>query len=296
MKVALATCAAIADGWEDDRLLAEALRSRGVDAGFAVWDDAAIDWDRFDRVLIRSTWDYMRRRAEFVAWARSLGERLDNPAQIVEWNSDKRYLADLEAAGVPTVATRFVEPGAAPPTLEGEVVIKPTVSAGARDTGRFGPAHHDDARVLLARLWSAGRTAMVQPYLRSVEGRGETAIVVIEGDESHVLRKRAVLGADREAPLRDDELGAAEAMYEPDLVQAGSAADPERGVAAAVLEHLTERFGEAPLYARVDMLYGGRGEPVLLELELVEPALYMGTAPGSEQRLADALLRRAGRA
>ena len=296
MRIALATCAALPEGWEDDRLLAAALRSRGADSSFVVWDDPAIDWEAFDRILIRSTWDYTTRRDDFVGWARSLGNRIDNPAQIVEWNIDKLYLADLAAAGVPTVATRFVAPGDPVPALEGEVVVKPTVSAGARDTGRFTPAHHDEARALLARLSAAGRTAMLQPYLASVEERGETAIVAIEGEESHALRKRAVLEADREAPLRDDELGAAEAMYEPDLVQAGSAADPERAVAAAVLEHLTERFGEAPLYARVDMLAGDRAEPVLLELEVVEPALYMATAPGSEARLAEALLRRAAAA
>lgn len=295
MRVALATCAAVPEGWEDEKLVAAALTSRGAEPSLVVWDDPEVGWGAFDRVLIRSTWDYTHRRAEFVDWARALEDRLDNPAPLVEWNSDKHYLADLEAAGVPTVPTRFVEPGDPPPALDGEVVVKPAVSAGARDTGRFGPANHDAARALLARLGSAGRAAMVQPYLGSVEARGETAIVAIDGAESHVLRKRAVLGADREAPLRDDELGAAEAMYEPDLVQAGSANEPERGVAAAILEHLTERFGVAPLYARIDMLTGADGEPVLLELELVEPALYMSTAPGSEARLAEALLRR-GRA
>jgi hypothetical protein len=296
VKIALATCAAVPEGWEDETLLAEALRSRGAAPSFVVWDDPGADWEAFDRVLIRSTWDYTHRRADFIEWARSLGDRLDNPAPLVEWNSDKRYLADLEAAGVPTISTRFAEPGDPPPDLEGEVVVKPTVSAGARDTGRFAPAHHDRARALLSRLAAAGRTAMVQPYMDSVEGRGETAIVAIEGSESHVLRKRAVLGADREAPLRDDELGAAEAMYAPDLVGAGSAEEGDRAVATLVLDWLRKRFGAAPLYARVDMLGGDREEPVLLELELVEPALYFGTAPGSEARLAEGLLRRAGTA
>lgn len=296
MKIALATCAALPDGWGDDLLLANSLRSRGAEASFAIWDDPEADWEAFDRVLIRSTWDYMQRRGEFVKWTRSLGERLDNPAALIEWNSDKRYLADLEQAGVPTVATRFVRPGDPQTELEGEVVVKPTVSAGARDTGRFAPARHDGARALLARLSASGRTAMIQPYLGSVEDRGETAIVAIAGSESHVLRKRAVLAADREAPIRDDELGAAEAMYEPDLVRAGSAEDAERALAAAVLDRLEARFGEAPLYARIDMLAGDRGEPVLLELELVEPALYMSTSPGSEARLAEAVLRRAGAA
>lgn len=294
MKIALVTCAALSDGWEDDRLLAEALRARGAEARFAVWDDPGVDWDAFDRAVIRSTWDYTHRRDDFLRWARSLGERLDNPAAVVEWNSDKRNLADLEAAGVPTVPTRFVAPGDPLPGLDGEVVVKPTVSAGARDTGRFGPAHHAAATSLIERLLSQGRVAMVQPYLGSVEERGETAIVAVEGAESHVLRKRAVLGPGREAPLRDDAIGAAEAMYDPELVVAGEAGDGERAVAGAVLAELERRFGAPPLYARVDTLPGRDGRPLLLELEVVEPSLYMATAPGSEERIAEAILRRAG--
>jgi hypothetical protein len=294
VRIALATCDALPDGWDDDRLLADALRSRGAEAEFVSWDDSAAQWASFDRVVIRSTWDYTRRREEFLTWARSIGSRLDNPAEIVEWNSDKRYLGDLGQSGVPTVATRYVGPGDPLPDLQGEVVVKPTISAGARDTGRFRPDHHDRALALLKRLRSEGRTAMVQPYLASVEGRGETAIVAYEGQESHVLRKRAVLGPDSEAPLREDALGAAEAMFEPDLVEGGSAGDDEREVARAVLGELEQRFGAPPLYARVDLLAAESGAPVLLELEVVEPSLYMGTAPGSETRLAEAILQRAG--
>jgi hypothetical protein len=295
ISVALATCAALPDGWEDDRLLADELRSRGAGPEFAVWDDAAVDWSSFDRVVIRSTWDYMGRREEFIAWARSIGARLDNPAPVLEWNSDKRYLSELAASGVPTVPTRFVEPGDPVPALEGEVVVKPTISAGARDTGRFGSPHHAAASALIERLQAGGRTAMVQPYLGSVEGRGETAIVSIDGTESHVLRKGAVLRPDEEAPLRDDSLGAAEAMYDPGLVEAGHATAAERQVSGAVGEELVARFGAAPLYARVDVLGGEDGEPVLLELEVVEPTLYMATAPGSAARVANAILRRTRR-
>jgi hypothetical protein len=294
MRIGLATCAALPDGWEDDRRLAGAFAELGAESSFAVWDDPGAGWKSFDRVLIRSTWDYTAKRAEFVAWARSLDGRIDNPPPVIEWNSDKRYLADLAAKGIPTVSTTFVEPGDPLPELEGEVVVKPTISAGARDTGRFSPAHHGDARALVARLGEAGRTAMVQPYLGSVERNGETAIVCVAGEESHVLRKGVVLGPDSEAPIREDELGAAEAMFAPELVQAGSADEAERRLAGRVLEDLAERFGEAPLYARVDMLAAGNGEPVLLELEVVEPSLYFDTAPGSERRLAEALLLRAG--
>ena len=288
----MATCAALPDGWPDDRLLAAALRKRGAEVRFGVWDDPGFDWSGFESVLIRSTWDYTLDRDRFLAWAWSLEGRLDNPPAIVEWNSDKHYLADLAAAGIAAVPTVYVKPGEAGPELAGEVVVKPAVSAGARDTGRFSPAAHGQARKLIGRLQSEGRTAMVQPYLSSVEGDGETAIVFIAGTESHALRKDVVLGPDEEAPLADHELRAAEAMFREELVVAATAGDAERELAAAVLETLGSRFGAPPLYARVDMLFAAGGEPVLLELEAVEPSLYFEQAPGSAERFADSVLQR----
>ena len=289
MRIALATCAPLADGVPDDRLLLDALRERGADARFAVWSDAAIDWAGYGRVVIRSTWDYTRRRDEFLAWADAVGDRLRNPPAVVRWNSDKRYLGDLVAAGVPVVPTTFAGPDDPEPPLDGEVVVKPTISAGARDTGRFGPASHDAARALLARLRGQGRTAMVQPYLSTVDQDGETALVFVAGELSHALRKRAVLAPDQEAPLRDDAVGAAEVMWRDDLVDAARANGAELAAAEAVLRFLGHRFGEAPLYMRVDLLADPSGQPVVLEIESVEPALYLSTAPGAAERLADAV-------
>jgi len=207
---------------------------------------------------------------------------------VLRWNSDKRYLADLEEAGLPVVATEFVGPSDPIPDLEGEVVVKPTISAGARDTGRFSSCAHAGALALVARVRGEGRTAMIQPYLPAVEVHGETAIVFFAGEPSHVLRKGAVLGADEEAPLSGEGVHTAQVMWDPELVVAGQADDAECELARAVSAHLTERFGEPPLYARVDMLPGPDGEPVLLELEAVEPCLYLRTAPGAAERLAAA--------
>src|SRR4051794_20261937 len=111
MRVALATCAPMPDGAPDDQLVAAALRDLGVRSEFAVWDDATVEWDAYDRVVIRSTWDYTRRRDEFLAWADGRGERLRNRADLVRWNSDKRYLEDLADAGLPVVPTLFAAPG-----------------------------------------------------------------------------------------------------------------------------------------------------------------------------------------
>lgn len=290
MRVGLATCAALPDGWPDDHSLARALGLRGVDACLKVWDEVGVDWDRFDLVLIRSTWDYTEKRDAFLRWAERLGQRLRNPPSLVRWNSDKRYFADLEAAGPPVVPTRFVEPGAEPPVLGGEVVIKPVVSAGARDTGRFGEEARPAADSLLCRLGEKGRTAMVQPYLPAVDSEGETAIVFFGGSESHVLRKRAVLCPDEEAPIREQGIAAAEVMFDDGLVGPGSASAEQEQVARRVVEWLRQRFETAPLYARVDLVPGPGGEPVLLELEAVEPNFYLATSIGAAERLASAVL------
>lgn len=294
MRVALATCAALPDGWPDDHLLAAALRRHGVEVRFAVWDDPAVGWGSFDLVLIRSTWDYTERREEFVVWAEAVGGRLRNPPPVVRWNSDKRYLAELESDGVPVVPTRIVEPGDRPPELRGEVVVKPTVSAGARATGRFGEAAHDEGLALLARLGEAGRPAMVQPYLAGVDAVGETALVCFGGRVSHVLRKRAVLRPDEVAPIRTEGIAAAEAMFDDDLVRPGHSSDQQQEVASRVLEWMARRFGGPPLYARVDVVPAPDGDPVLLELEAVEPNFYLTTSEGAAERLASAVLDEAG--
>lgn len=282
MRVAFATCSALPDGWQGDH---EAARLAGAE--YRCWDDPEVDWEAYDRVVIRSTWDYTWQVEEFVAWGRRVGEqRLRNAPALIAFNADKRYLAAL---GVPMVATSFVAPGDPPPQLTGEVVVKPNVSAGARNTGRFGPAATAQALSLIERIHASGRVALVQRYVRSVAERGESALVFIAGEHSHTLRKRAILRADEIAPASDHELGVARAMLEPDLVGAGAATARELSFARELIAELTARFG-TPLYARVDLLEGEDGEPLLLELEAVEPNLYLEHAPGAAQRLARAVL------
>jgi hypothetical protein len=284
-RIAIATCAALPDGFEDDR---EAVALLG--GQYAAWNDDGVDWQDFDRVLIRSTWDYTSNRAEFVRWAHSVGAgRLLNAPALVEWNSDKSYLREIDA---PTVPTTFVGPGDPVPGLRGEVVVKPTVSAGAVDTGRFRPSHHDRARDLVQRITDSGRTAMIQPYLDGIGTKGETALVFIDGELSHVLHKKPVLRPNEIAPLAEavGSVVAAAAMFDPDLVTAGKAESAQIAVAERVVGQVADRFG-VPTFARVDLVPGPDGEPILLELEAVEPCLYLDTAPGAAARLADAVLR-----
>jgi len=283
VRVAFATCSALPDGWDDDHPAA-----RVLGAEFRTWDDPRVDWAVFDRVVIRSAWDYTTRVDEFLAWCDAMGpQRLRNAPGLVAFNADKRYLADLRA---PTVATEFVGPQAAQPQLEGEVVVKPNISAGARDTGRFGPSAHGEAHALIARIQASGRVALVQPYMAAVDERGETALVFLAGKLSHVLRKRAVLAPDEEAPLADGELAPAAVMLRDDLVTSGVADRAEQALAQRVIGEISERFGGAPLYARVDLVTDLHGQPALLELEAIEPELYLRASPGASERMAAAVL------
>ena len=290
MRIAIATCAALPAQFDDDRRLIEALEQRGADAVHAVWDDPAVRWQEFDKVIIRTTWDYPRKHAAFLAWADALDGRLENPARVVRWNSDKHHLADLTAAGVPTVPTRFIDPGSELGPLAGEVVVKPSVSVGGRLTGRFGPATHDEAHRLVARHHAEGRSSLVQAYLPSVEAKGETALVFLAGEFHHAAHKRAVLRPDEMAPMRDDEIGGAEVMYGPDIVEPGRGTDREIAVGRHAIAYLKERFDVAPLYARVDVVDDERGDPVVLEFEAVEPNLFLGFSESAADRLAEAIL------
>ncbi len=293
MRVAIASFADLPPEFADDAVLADAVAERGAEVVSIPWDDPAAAWDRFDAVVIRSTWDYTRRRDEYVAWAEAVGEHLHNSAPIVRWNSDKRYLADLADAGIPVVETTFVGPEDPRPDLDGEVVVKPTISAGGRDSGRFGPAAHDLAHGLIDAIQADGRTAMVQPFQDSVNTIGERAVLCIDGEPAHVLRKGAVLRPDEVAPTRDDALGAAETMYDPDLVVPARSSDDELALAHRVVAVVADRFDYLPLYARVDMVRDATGAPVLLELEAIEPNFYLSQVPESAGIVADAVIARA---
>jgi glutathione synthase/RimK-type ligase-like ATP-grasp enzyme len=282
--VALATCADLPEGDADERLLPPALAARGIESRWAVWDDPAVDWSSFALVVVRSTWDYTARRDEFLAWADGVA-RLANPAAVLRWNTDKRYLDDLASAGLPVVPTAFVVPGGPRPPLHGEVVVKPAVSGGSRDTGRFAPDRHREAHEHLTALGAAGRIAMLQPYLRSVDERGETALLHLGGELSHAIRKGAILrpGA---APLGAEDVEAG--LFAAENITPRTPTDAERGVAGAVMAWLGGRFGTL-LYARIDLVEGDDGEPRVLEVEVTEPSLFLGTSDGAPDRFAAAI-------
>ncbi|SCL19132.1 hypothetical protein GA0074692_0554 [Micromonospora pallida] len=286
-RVALVTCTDLPDLEPDDRLLLAPLAARGVRVDTVTWDDPGVDWPDYDLVVLRSTWDYIARRDEFVAWAATV-PRLANPADVVAWNTDKRYLDDLSAAGVPTVPTTWIAPGAPWRQPEqGEYVVKPAVGAGSLDSGRYDLADPDHRRLAadhLARLGAAGRTAMVQPYLSAVDTAGETALLFAGGPTgpvfSHAIRKGAMLtGPD----LPTGEL------FRPERIDPRTATPEQLAVAEKTLTAVPGGSGRL-LYARVDVIPGPDGSPVLVELELTEPSLFLGHTEGAADRFADAIV------
>jgi glutathione synthase/RimK-type ligase-like ATP-grasp enzyme len=287
MRIALATSSEFPDLYSDDQHLRAALRALGADAGPAVWDDPGQDWAAYDLVVVRSTWDYVPRHAAFVAWARSV-PRLANPAAVVAWNIDKTYLRGLAEAGLPVVPTAWV---GAPASLAavcespgwGDVVVKPTVSAGARDTLRCAAASAE-GQALLDRIVAGGRTAMVQPYLASVEEYGERSLLFAAGELTHAVRRNPALSLEGES------------RYDARLVDA---TEEEVSLAKAVLAEVAEVPGAGPeplLYARVDLVRDERGEPLLIELEVIEPQLFLRYSDPATRALAAATVARAGSA
>lgn len=268
------------EGWPllsaDDRRLPPELARGGLTAVPVVWSDPAVDWASFAALVLRSTWDYHLRFEAFTGWLRRLrsaGAPLWNPPDTALWNADKRYLADLEAAGVPVVPTAWVEGGAAVPDAlrrRGwpEAVVKPTRSATAWRTLRVRAG--DDAPAL-------GGPLMVQPFLPAIASDGEWSLVFVDGAYSHAVRKRPAAGDFR---VQEDFGGSTVAAPAPSSLVAAA----ERALAAV----------PGPwLYARVDGVRDGAGL-LLMELELLEPSLFLGHAPKAAARLARAIARVAG--
>jgi hypothetical protein len=292
MRIALATCATLPDWEVDDRPLHEALAVRGVEVVEPSWDDAGIDWASHDACLIRTTWDYAERRDEFVAWAEraAAAAPLFNPPDVVRWNTHKRYLSELEADGLRLAPTAWLERGE-PVDVRALVrergwtraFAKPCIGATARETLRFeaDEAGLAAAQAHLDRLLR-DEDVLLQAYLGSVETEGELSALFVDGELSHGVRKVPVPGDYRV----QDDFGAADGPHElePD----------ELALARGVLEAVEARFGSPLLYARVDWLRDDEGRPVLNELELVEPSLFLRHGPAAAERLADALLARLG--
>lgn len=285
-RIAIATCRGHDEFKTDEPLLREALSQHGIEAPSVVWDDPEADWARFGACLIRSTWDYHEKHDEFLDWTQEVeaAMALWNPAKLVEWNSSKAYLRELADAGVPTVPTVWLQPGDEADLealLESrgweEMVVKPTVDLGARNLKRV-PGDPRKVASAVARVLRRGE-AMLQPFLPSVETEGELSLIYIDGIHTHTVRKRPAPGDFRV----QGTWGGTATTEQP--------SPKEQAIGAEALAQLPD----PPLYARVDLVDDLEGQPALIELELIEPNLYLTEEPSTADQLAQAIAKRLSR-
>lgn len=296
--VTLATYERLPELTAEDRALAAALERRGVRVRAAVWSDRAA-WARDPGlVVVRSCWDYHLRLAEFEGWLerlRARGVAVRNPPGVIRWNARKRYLLDLAARGVSTLPTELLPfagsdalgaalaaRAAADPARWGDVVVKPAVSASAFLTVRVraddGAAGVADALRGFDAL-PAGAEVLVQPFAASVAEIGETSLVYLGGRFSHAVTKRPAAGDFR---VQEELGGSSRPAEAPAALVAWGAGvlDAAGALCGAAVPEIT--------YARVDVL--AEAAPRLMELELVEPSLFLRHAPGAAERFADAIV------
>lgn len=271
MKLRVATCMTLPEVDVDEAPLMAALAAAGIEAQLVAWDDPAADWDAHVPTIIRSTWNYALHIDAFLAWCERAQRAapLINPVDIIRANVRKRYLLQLGARGVPVVPTQLVEPGTTTMLPASRFVIKPEIGAGSLDTKVFDRSD-EAARAHLAHVTARG-AALVQPYVPSVEEYGERSVIWIDGELTHEIRKSPRFSGDDESvsgpfPITADE----------------------RAVAEAALAPYVDRI----LYGRVDLARDEAGQPMVMELELVEPSLFFSRHPPALDRYIAGLKRR----
>jgi len=282
MDVALVSCLRLPEPDPDDAPLRAALRDAGIRAATWAWDDPAADWSSARLAVLRSAWNYPRHHETFLRWAERAASftRLWNPVPVVRWNTHKGYLLDLQRRGIPVVPTELVPAGRPVPLARiraergwDDVVIKPAVAAASYRTLRVPPEDSAAGERHLRALVS-DRDALVQPYLRSVESYGERAVVWIDGAITHAVRKTP--------------------RFEGEEERVADEAVPVAPAEAAFAERVLQEVEGPLLYARIDQARGPEGEPLLMELELVEPSLYLGLFPDAMARFVTAIGRLLG--
>ncbi|HWG90443.1 MAG TPA: hypothetical protein VNZ52_06285, partial [Candidatus Thermoplasmatota archaeon] len=267
---------------EENLALVAALQAGGMAVDLIPWTRSGVAWDAYDLVVVRTTWDYWDRLEEFLRWIEQVGPRLRNSPRLVRWNARKEYLFELEARGVRLPPTAHLRKGdradlAALMRKRGwsEVVVKRLVGAGAAGQMRVRPGEEAAGQAHLDALLEVG-DVLVQPFLKRVESHGEYSVVVFDGVVSHAVQKVPVKGDYRAHPV----WGAATVPLSP------------------VPPHLAEfalttlrTLGERTLHARVDIVELDDGSPALMELEIMEPYLFLRECPGGLERFAEAIAR-----
>ncbi len=270
----------------------DALITRGLQVEIHNWDNAAVDWNRFTAAIVRSPWDYHRRYDEFVGWLDDVSRATDlyNSPEIVKWNLDKTYLAEMASAGIAVIPTFFIRTITdlenATDELQNlfcaDVVVKPTVSAGSNHTERFRH-DFDGATAFVEHILALGKAAMVQPYQKLIDDAAETALSYFNGEYSHAFRKGAILSTGTNVK---------NGLFVVEDISQRDASDAQLHLGDVVMSFLQGRFGESPLYARVDMVPNEQGEPIIMEVEMAEPSFFFHTAPEAAQLFAEAVVAR----
>ena len=285
--VALVTCTEALGFDYDMQLLLEAVTAQGLLVREVSWDDETIDWSSFDLVVIRSTWDYHRRYEQFMKWVSDVSSvtTLRNAQEVIRWNTDKHYLSEIEKSGLPVVPTAFANSTTDDWLAElerlillGDVVVKPTISAGSNDTERHSSI--ESASVHISSLLNAGRAVMLQPYLIGIESEDETGLVFLDGIYSHAFAKGALLAAEKNM---------SGGLYAEERIASREATSEQLLIGERTINWLTQRFGKL-LYARVDLVPGSAG-PTIMEIELTEPSLYLALHPAAAEQLAKNISR-----
>ncbi|NLC98759.1 MAG: hypothetical protein GX678_06760, partial [Actinomycetales bacterium] len=278
MDIALVSSAADHAGDTDLPQLISAAEAAGHTARIAIWDDPNVDWSVFDVVAIRSCWDYTTRRDEFVSWCQSVGDHLVNSARVIEWNSDKIYLSDLADAGISIIPTIWDAKSMSDLGEHRSWVVKPTISSGSANTAHWTTA--EAAAAHSNELLATGRHTMTQPYVASIDTVGEFANYFFSGEYSHTVRKPALLEADQ-TPAEAASFPGGLRVVEIDQTILEFSHE-----VIAVAERVT---GERLIQARVDVVLDDAGQPMLMELELVEPALFIDFVPKAAETYIEAI-------
>lgn len=299
-RVTLATSADMPNLYSDEEGILDALAERDCDPQIKQWDDPDVDWEDAGLVVVRSVSDYATRRDEFLEWSKAVPRILNHP-DILDWNSDKHYLKVLnEKYGLPVIPTTWLETEdnltkhrvhSRFPALQ-NFVIKPAVSSGLRDIGRYtavDPASRRAAVTHVMDLLNEGRSVMLQRYQEAIDKHGEITLVFFNGLVSHSVEKKAML---HPSQVTD------EAMHET-LVQAREATPEEwrwgEQIRAALHAYVKERMGrdEQFLFNRVDVVPDGEGSFMVMEVGLVDAQLYLDSSPEAMKNFADAISVRA---
>ncbi|WP_143230212.1 ATP-grasp domain-containing protein [Boudabousia marimammalium] len=300
--VNLVTSANQPDLDEDSRHLIPALETRGMEVRVVRWDDPSVDWENAAVSVVRSVDDYANRRAEFLEWARTV-PRLLNPASVLEWNTDKHYLQVLGERGLSTIDTTWLEPQQNLDKQQihsrfpahGDFVVKPAVSSGGRDAGRYTAnlaGSRQEAILHAVDLLKQGRSVMVQRYLTEIDKHGELSLIYLNGLISHVVEKKPMLHPSL-ASLPEQEVPTEEITK----VRQPSAEEWQWGeeIRRIVHGYVKETLGRDSLFLfnRIDLVRKNDGGFYVMEISLVDASLYLSESQLAVDNFADAIAQRA---